>query len=130
MTTHYQQHNREFIDHAVSMVTGSDGQPARSLRDVGRELGLAQTTLHNWVYRAAREATIGKANPPHEEPNHEDPRRPDQRSTGPEPARGGRRRGPTDRLAHLSREYERLMRENAGLKAILVLLVRDLGNRT
>ena len=87
---------------------------------------LSTSTLRNWVYRAARQATPGHSSPPREEPRQAHPRLPGPGSIATPTAPSNRRRDPTARVALLGREYDRLAREIAVLKAALVLLARDL----
>jgi hypothetical protein len=120
------KHDQATIDRAV-MVTGGEGRPKRTLREVADELGVSHVTVHKWVYRTARQATAGH-NDPAPGPGHEYPRRPDPNwTTAPTGA------DPTGLLTelidHHRSECERLTRENAALKATVVLLVRDLDHR-
>jgi hypothetical protein len=94
------------------MVTGGDGQPKRTLRDVAWELGVSHVTEHKWVHRVARAATAGQCDPSRE-PDNEDPREPDQRSTPTTHARSCQGHRPADHPANHSPENERLVRENA-----------------
>jgi transposase-like protein len=127
--TEYHKRTPEFIDMAVTMATS--GTPdAPTMRAVARQLGIAHTTLRNWIHRAASDATTANSGPRSEHLGHadDDDRHPYPDAARPVASRDGRRRGPA--LAKLVHDYERLVRENEALKAALVLLARDLDTRT
>jgi hypothetical protein len=120
------KHDQATIDRAVSMVTGGEGRPKRTLREVADELGVSHVTVHKWVYRTACQATAA-----HDAPSAA-PRSNSRRSrTDPTlVSTGGDPTGPLSELIDRHRsECERLTRENAALLVALVLLVRDLDDR-
>jgi hypothetical protein len=127
MTSWNPKHDQATIDRAVSMVTGGEGRTKRTLREVADELGVSHVTVHKWVYRTARQATTGSRGPSLAS-GHECARRPEPilttAPTGADPT--GLL---TELIDHHRSECERLTRENAALKATVVLLVRDLDDR-
>jgi transposase-like protein len=108
------------IDRAVSMVTGGEGHRKRTLRAVAAELGVSHMTVQRWVHRAARQAMAAPHDPPGEHVPQPLPRAPG----GSDPAGIL-----TEIIDHHRVECERLSRENAALKATIVLLARDLDDR-
>jgi transposase len=123
------KHDRATIDRAVSMVTGGEGRPKRTLREVADELGVSHVTVHKWVYRTARQVTASQYDPLRE-PDHEDPQRPYPNRMPTALASADQTDLLTELIDHHRREGERLARENAALKTTVVLLLRDLDERT
>jgi transposase-like protein len=113
----------DFIDEAILRVIEgrrARGEAYRSLRAVCRELDVPKSTLLRWVRRAEDQAANTFLGPiAADEPGHDcGPR--------PTPATPGRRRRTgtpfDDRIAILYHQNQRLARENAVLKAALVVL--------
>ena len=112
------------IDRAVSMVTGGEGHRKRSLRAVAAELGVSHMTVLRWVHRAAGQAVAAPTRPVARARPAAAPSAAPSAPGGSEPAEFL-----TDIIDHHRDECERLHRENAALKATIVLLARDLDDR-